>query len=173
VNNFAIPVSLIWIDLGGDHQELAIIPPRGQSSIGLTYTGDYFLVNSGLTGAFMCVFSTAAGGGTYPVDCSWVVDVGDIGPIPQPNRSVIIPPDSPRVLVACGAAPNGNWVVREQYWERQPDSYCLAPGETKAISMSTTSGMQQTSSQQMEIAASLGLSASADGDPYQPVCRRA
>lgn len=120
----------------------------------------------------------------FTVDDTTISTPNDIGPIPVPtycppvpalnppnpplgiyppgtrvaNSTTIIPGDSPRVLVGCGVAPNGNLITREQYWERQGDSICLAGNEKRTVSFTLVSGTQRVSSKEQEVAGSLSSS---------------
>lgn len=163
-NQFEIPVIVTWLNTTGVRLYPQTCAP-GKSLNLNSYVGYYYLITSALTGAFACVVEIVSGVPTYTVGCQSLTAPSDIGPIPQPTAVILIPPDSPRVLVACGTLSNGGFVTREQYWDRQPDSICLAPGETKTYSMTLSSGKQQTSSTQDTVSASLGLSASAGWGP--------
>ncbi|MEE1742034.1 hypothetical protein PUR49_36785 [Streptomyces sp. BE147] len=68
-------------------------------------------------------------------------------------------------LVGCGILPNGNAVIRQQYWQRLPDSYSIGPLETKTVESTVTSGMQQTSSNLTTVEGSVTGSASAGWGP--------
>ena len=130
--------------------------------------GDFFLFSLPTSGAFISVIELTSATG-YHLDNTMLIDPNDIGPIPQPNQTVMVPPNSPRVLVACGTLPptgpgetissTSNYVTREQYWALQGDSYSIVPGETRTISFTVTSGKQETSSEQATVAASVGTSA--------------
>ncbi|MFI7135992.1 hypothetical protein ACIBQ1_60835 [Nonomuraea sp. NPDC050153] len=88
-----------------------------------------------------------------------------IGPYPKPTKTTLIPPDSPRILVACGTTDKNKVVVREQFWKRAAESHTLTPKQTHTIGFSVTSGLEETTSSQQSIAAQLGLSASAGWGP--------
>ena len=85
----------------------------------------------------------------------------NIGSYPLPTKSVPIPNNSPRILVGYGKTSLGNLITREQFWQRAGDSYVLAPGQTKTVSYTVTTGMQQTSSEQSTVAGSLGMNVAA------------
>jgi hypothetical protein len=151
----------------------------------------YYVVTCASTGSLITVLELSANLGpatpTQPVPVpltkATLSAPSDIGPIPVPtssvaaapiepqpptrvpNSTVIVPPDSPRVMVGCGQAANGNAVVREQYWERQSDSICLAGHETKTVSYTVTSGKQQTSSDTITMSASLNSNISGGWGP--------
>ncbi|HEX8396556.1 MAG TPA: hypothetical protein VF644_03975 [Pyrinomonadaceae bacterium] len=94
-----------------------------------------------------------------------ISDQNDIGPIPQPTKDIIIPPNSPSVVVGQGKASNGNPITREQSWQRMPESYTIATGQTRTVGSSTTSGMTQTTSDQITVSSSISSSASAGWGP--------
>lgn len=89
---------------------------------------------------------------------------GEIGPLPKPNSDIIVPPDSARVLVGTGSLDNA-LVVRYQYWHSTGDSYSLPPGDQRTCSVTLTTGMQDTSSDQETVASSTNVSASAGWGP--------
>ncbi len=163
-NHFEIPIVLAWIDLTGGHAKPVVVHPGKTAQLLDCYAGYYYLVTSLWSGAFMCAFNTSQPG-NYPVSCSMLTPPNDIGTIPVPTSSILIPPDSPRVQVGCGTLPNGHLVVREQYWDRLPDSYCLAPSEERTVGTTTMAGKQETSSKEEVLAESLGLSVTAGWGP--------
>lgn len=124
----------------------------------------FFLLTAAYSGGFVCVFQVPGVGGSVQITSDLLLEPNSIGPIPQPNQLQVIPPDSQCVVVGCGMA-GTVCVVREQYWRRLPDSYTIAPGQTKTISFTTVEGMQNTSSSQVTIAAQMGTSASAGWGP--------
>jgi hypothetical protein len=129
-----------------------------------------FIARNQLSGGFLCALVThakdAKGGKlTIPISCDLLVPPNDIGDFPQPSQDTLIPPDSPLVMVACGRLPNGNFITREQYWARQPDSFSLAPHEKKTVTITTTRGLQKTSSNTEKIEASLDVHANAGWGP--------
>ncbi|WP_445516351.1 hypothetical protein [Streptomyces sp. NEAU-174] len=132
--------------------------------------GWYFIFVNYYSGAFAAAYPATAAvpwqGDEYvlTVSSSDLLNPNDIGSPPTPNEAVVIPPDSPRVVVGCGGV-NGNSIAREQYWRRLPSSYCIAKGEQRTENYTTTSGIEVTTSQQSQLAASLGVSASAGWGP--------
>jgi hypothetical protein len=131
--------------------------------------GCYFIFVNYYSGAFAAVYPATA---AVPynnnlilnIECSDLLSPNDIGIPPTPNQDVVIPPDSPRVVVGCGVV-NGNYVAREQYWRRLPESYSLARGQHRTENYTTTSGIEVTTSQQSQLAASVGVGASAGWGP--------
>lgn len=164
-NNTEIPVQLDTISTAGTHISVGTILPGASATAGPLYVGGYNLITSLKTGAFMTVITMVANTTSYSITCGMLCNPNDIGAVPQPNVMVVIPPDSPRVLVACAKLANGNYLTREQYWSLQPDSYCLGPNEQKTVSLTSTSGKQHTSSSETSIATSLGVSASGGWGP--------
>jgi|GEM_PF-2597226 len=168
-----VPVAVFWIDDQGLHSEEGPIlgPQGGKFQWANVQAKNYFLITFPYTGGFVSVVSVVEGVLEYVIDYDSLVDPGAIGPFPVPNRQVIIPPDSPRVVVACGTVagsettPGYHAVVREQYWRRMADSYALAPAETRVVSTTSTSGKQETSSSLESIASTVGVSASAGWGP--------
>lgn len=146
---------------------------------GTDYPPGYYEATVVATGALVDVFDASTATPSVTLDATVLSAPNDIGPIPVPTAriveppskapsgtsSMVVPPDSPRVLVGCGTAPNGNLVLREQYWARQNDSLCLAGNETRTVSYTVTSGMQQTSSDTTTLSASLSSSISGGWGP--------
>lgn len=170
-NELFFPVQVWWLDSQGQRWPWAALP-----AINGSYTqnsppwpapaqaGTWFLVTSTLTGSFVCAFQAQEGNASYTIAASMLCDPNDIGTFPEPTGGIIVPPDSPRVLVGFGFA-NSCLVVREQYWERMSDSYCLARNEVQEFSTITTEGSQSTASSQTDVSTSLGLSGSAGWGP--------
>jgi hypothetical protein len=123
--------------------------------------------NLGYLGSHVATLSSPNDIGPIPVPTS-SVPAGTIHPQPStpvPNSTMIVPPDSPRVLVGCGTTPNGNYITREQYWERQSDSVCLAGNESRTVSFTVTEGKQETSSQEETVSKSLSAGVSGGWGP--------
>lgn len=107
---------------------------------------------------------------TYEIGQASLVLPNDIGPYPAATASRPIPSDSGRVVVGCGKVtvwtegevpiPQERTIVREQYWRRLGTSYSVAPGETRTLSVSRTTGMSQSSTKSDTLAESVGISAS-------------
>lgn len=144
--------------------------------------GWYYRITSVLTGGLIQVLYEGSalwrtGSSSVSVGPQNLNKPNDAGPIPLPsvdyndaqifpsnlrqqNSTVLLPTDSARVLVGVGKASNHNLIVREQYWERHPDSTCLAGGEKRTVSVTTSQGKQQTSSTSETVSASIDASAS-------------
>jgi hypothetical protein len=141
------------------------VVPAGYAVNFWVANGDYISWSCRHTGSFIGVCAISSSTTSVFFGPNAMVDPNDIGLPPQPTSEVIIPPDSPRVLVAAGLLQNRNRTIREQYWRRLPESYTIAPGETQTVSSTSTSNMQQTSSSTDTVSASLGASASAGWGP--------
>jgi len=129
---------------------------------------DYYVIQSTLTGAFMMVVQLLSNS-TDPVDISqdMLCNPNDIGEIPQPSQNFLLPPNTPGVVVGIGLLPGSQLVItREQFWARSGDSYSLGPGETREISFTQTSGMQNTSSSQDVVNKSINASGSVGWGPF-------
>lgn len=151
---------------GGNTPIILDTPQNKFSTSNILFEGDILLFVAAHSGGFVGVIALTDSSQMQAVITSeYQSGPNDIGPVPSPTKQVLIPPDSPRVVVGSGVVAGQNSVVREQYWKRLPDSYSLAPGAKKQVSYTLTTGMQSTTSQQDTISASLGLSASAGWGP--------
>ncbi|MFE7189376.1 hypothetical protein [Kitasatospora sp. NPDC057541] len=126
----------------------------------------YFVAKAGYSGAFAAVWCAAEDNAAVTLTGRDLRDPDDVGETPVPTRSVIVPPNGPRILVGAGTLPNGNPVTREQFWQRLPESYSLAAGEEKAVNHTQTQGMQSNSSDTRTVTASVSASASAGWGPF-------
>jgi hypothetical protein len=117
------------------------------------------------TGGFVGAMSCNTSSSFQTLLPSFMPSPNDIGPIPKPTGTTLIPADSPRVVVGCGTLDKGV-VVREQFWRLLPQSYSLAPSETKMVGFSRTSGVQQVSSSIKTVAATVGANVSAGWGPF-------
>ncbi|MFD0258148.1 hypothetical protein ACFXKJ_12240 [Kitasatospora indigofera] len=142
-----------------------VIPAGGTSMTQADPTaGWYFLFTAAYSGAFVAVFETPESGDVTITNYA-VLEPNDIGKFPKPSADVVIPTDSPRIVVGCGLLPNGNTVIREQLWQRLPDSYSIAPGQTKEVNFSVTSGVQSSSSDLSTLEKSVAATAKAGWGP--------
>lgn len=158
-NRTCVPLCLYLLSTGGEHYSAQTTPdqysPQGTIALIANAEGSYTREDPGkewywvftnlYTGAFAAACQTPASGSVTIMSFD-LLDPNDIGLPPKPDDHVIIPSDSPPIMVGCGDLENGNVVVREQYWQRLPDSYSIGPGESKTVSNTVTSGMQQTTS---------------------------
>lgn len=166
-NNLPIPLNMYYLDAQGYRVFLKTIPAKSKSvTIKNAKINDWLLFTVPGSGAFVRVLRISPNQTKYLVNFPQLTAPFDIGPIPQPTKSQYIPQDSSSILVACGTLPNGNTVTREQYWHLQGDSYSLAPGESRTISYTVTTGKQNTSSTQAQISTQVGFSGS---DGWGPV----
>src|SRR5262245_45695841 len=94
---------------------------------------------------------------------------GDIGPVPVPSPEIPIPNDSPSVLVGAGRGTDADgrptYMTRSQFWKRLGDSLTLAPNETVTTGYTSTTGIQETSSQEDTVAKSVDASLEAGWGP--------
>ncbi|MFI6417438.1 hypothetical protein ACIBG6_08495 [Streptomyces sp. NPDC050842] len=177
VNDTPLALDLFWIDYVGDHagnsdsgwrvgyQGALLEANGGRTTLGCN-PENYWLIKTRHSGAFVSVIEATTANRFVSLSGSDLLDPNDIGGIPEPSDSVIIPPDGPAVLVGMGELPNGNVVTREQFWQRLPDSYSLAPGETRLVNFTITTGMQQSSSDTKTATDSVSASASAGWGPF-------
>ncbi len=168
-NTLASPISVFWLDPSGRRSFVCGVRPSGASVVEIqAQPGDYFIATCGLTGAFVGVVTIAE----KSADNSYVFSAGsltapfDIGPLPVSTADTPIPGDSPAVVVGSGQLNNRNIVIRTQCWQRSPDSFCLAPGETRQVTLTITEGRQDTSSDVESATSSVSASASAGWGPF-------
>ena len=135
---------------GGNIPYLLDTPQNAFGTSNVLAEGDIILVVSAHSGGFVSVIELAdSSQKELVITSNYLSDPNDIGPVPVPTKQVLIPSDSPRVVVGSGQVPTANNVpqnsiVREQYWKLLPDSYSLAPGATKQVSFTLTTGMEST-----------------------------
>ncbi|WP_426750265.1 hypothetical protein [Myxococcus sp. Y35] len=163
-NNLPVDAQLFYLTEDGSRCAMGVLP-AGYAANFWVANGDYVSWSCRHTGSFIGVCAITSSTDSVYFGPNYMTPPNDIGMPPQPTSEVIIPPDSPRVLVAAGLLMNRNRTVREQYWRRLPESYTIAPGETQTVSTTSTSNMQQTSSSTETVSASLGASASAGWGP--------
>jgi hypothetical protein len=164
----AIQAGLLLPD-GAVYPRLQVNP--GEAKVGLQQPINWYYVLWGLDGSLAAVF----GGVQPPQDLSIRIgpaelsSPGDIGPVPTPSTDILIPNDSPSILVACAkgktASNEDTYMTRSQFWKRSGDSMSLAPTETVTTSYTSTTGIQETSSDTKTVATSLNASASAGWGP--------
>lgn len=164
-NKLPIPVLMSWVNADNRLRGTQTIPPGKTRSFVNTWNGLKLVLNNALSGSFCAVFECSDTKTTQVLEIEDLTAPNRIGPVPQPSAEMMIPTDTPRITVGVNELPNGNFIVREQYWQRMPDSYTLVPGEEETVSITTTSGKQTTSSTSTEVGASSGLSASAGWGP--------
>ena len=166
-NSTEVAVSLFGVNADASIYYYATLQPGESLTIQYFYVGQYDIIKTAATGAFMMVITDAdcQSSGVMNIDCSMLTDPNDIGALPSPNSDVVIPVNSPSVLIGCGTLPSGNTVTREQYWRLLPASFSLAKGEKRTVSFTETAGLQQTSSSQESVSKSVSASASAGWGP--------
>jgi hypothetical protein len=94
---------------------------------------------------------------------------GDIGPVPAPSVEIPIPNDSPSVLVGTGIGKDSvgtsTYLTRSQFWKRSGDSITLAPHQEMTTGYTSSTGIQETSSDTKTVAAAVNASVSAGWGP--------
>ncbi|MFJ3833162.1 hypothetical protein ACIPWI_35180 [Streptomyces sp. NPDC090046] len=176
-NRTCVPLSLYLLSTGGEHYSARGTPDQyspedtmALAANGGSYTREdpgtkwCWVFTNLYTGAFAAACETPESG-SVTITSFDLLDPNDIGLPPKPDDYVIIPSDSPPIMVGCGELENGNGVVREQYWRRLPDSYSIGPLESKTVSNTVTSGMQQTTSALETVEGSVMGSTSAGWGP--------
>ncbi|MEV0531964.1 hypothetical protein [Kitasatospora sp. NPDC050463] len=179
VNDTPVHLDLFWINDEGDHVGYnragkewrpgypgVTVDPGGGSFLIACEVGTYWIAKVTYSGAFVSVIDTWDGPEVAVLSGLHLLDPNNIGGVPEPNSRVIIPPDGPGILVGAGVLPNRNTVTREQFWQRLPDSYSLAPHETRAVNFTISTGMQQSSSNTKTAADSVSTSARAGWGPF-------
>jgi hypothetical protein len=159
-----------WIDLYrvdqlGRRHLVAHLPFDNTGYSVAAFDGERFVLGPYHTGGFVAAIEIKSGVNDYRITSYDLASPYDIGPVPQPNQRILIPPDSTRVVTGLGLHSTDALIVREQYWSRLGESYMLAPLEKKTVSYTTSSGMQQTSSEQDTINKSLSVGVSAGWGP--------
>lgn len=170
VNLLPIPISVARKSEDGHMSPLPDdIPPKGRSKpLSDGAVGQRYVVTAAHTGALCNVFDVTKDraeacrdGG--PLELFARAELlrrpNDVEIYPEPNNEMIIPPDSPRMLVGVGTI-GEPVVLREQFWRRGDDSYSLAPNEERTVSVTHTSGRDETSSDVETTSAAISASAS-------------
>ena len=120
-------------------------------------------------GSLAAVFPPPAGNSPITVGAANLSSPGDIGPVPTPTAEIPIPNDSPSVLVGAArgldSAGGRTTITRAQFWKRSGDSVTLAPNEKLSTSYSSTTGIQETSSNEETVSKAVNGSLSAGWGP--------
>lgn len=167
-NNLMVPLMAgILIPDGSVYPLMGVAP--GKSALKLAPVNWYWLLWA-RDGSLAAVYAGVPTGNlSLTIGPSDLSDPGDIGPVPVPTADVIIPNDSPSVLVGCGQARDKDgkptYLTRAQFWKRSGDSITLAPSESVMTSYTSMTGIQETSSTTETVATSLNASASAGWGP--------
>lgn len=130
--------------------------------------GDSLVLTTQKTGAFVAALRPNAEWNDITISHEQLNAPNDVGPPPAPYANRPVPPASEAVLVGISAGDlgyTGTVVMREQFWRLRSESCTLAPGETRQINYTETSGSQSTSSDQATLAGALGGSVSAGWGP--------
>jgi len=155
-NELPAPVTVARVSEDGHLSPLpADVPPNGKSKpLEDGAAGQKYVVTAAQTGAFCTAFEikedhaeAAREGSTLDlfVRADLLIRPNDVAQYPEPDKVMIIPRDSPRILVGVGTI-GERVVLREQFWRRGDDSYSLAPNEERTVSVTHTSGRDETSS---------------------------
>ena len=171
-NCLDVPVQLGYITQSGQMSSIFTKQPGQSGTVTQTGPGWYFYVINQYTGSFVSAFEYSADfPDTLKIDSYFLLLPNDIGEIPAPSSAAVggkdpagtnaplIPASSPRVLVGTSVLPNGNIIVRDQFWALQHESFSLAPGETQEASYTVNSGKQDTSSISADVSTSLNANA--------------
>ena len=100
-----------------------------------------------------------------------LIDPNDIGGLPIPRGSTLIPSDSGKFVVGAGLfdlpPPKSKKVVliHEQFWRRSPSSFTMAPKSKKSVALVITTGRTETTSTCEQIKANLGIDVSGGWGP--------
>jgi hypothetical protein len=175
-NSLAMPISLYHLTTKGEQkpvkdvnkQDVVLFPGATSAQVN-TLSNTWYFFRSTVSGAFVTLLQgedstnppLLPSGTPINITQSYLQPPNDIGKIPAPLAERPVPGNSPNVVIGAGLLPNGNIVVREQYWALAPDSYMLEVGADRTVSTTNVTGMQRTSSTTEEFAASISASASA------------
>ncbi|SOC22322.1 hypothetical protein [Stappia indica] len=167
-NNLPVRIAVYNATNAGTRQLLGHVEPGSNGPVTGT-DGDYLVIASAISGSFISAYALNTSESSYTVDNSVLTTPNDIGSIPVPTTDVLVPVNSPLVMVAISTiSPDGsttNYITREQFWNLQGDSYSLAVGESRTVSYTIVSGRQTTSSTQDTVGASIGVDAHAGWGP--------
>ncbi|MBS0535882.1 MAG: hypothetical protein JSR72_17660 [Proteobacteria bacterium] len=174
-NQLPCAIQVYFVTSSGYRSYVGKINAQSNAPLSGAIVGDYYIFLLPQSGAFISAIEIASGVTSYYVANTSLIDPNDIGAIPQPTQTILVPPNSPSVLVSIGTIPptppnqaapaSASVVTREQYWALQGDSYSIVPGESRTTSFTVTSGKQETSSDQATVSSSLGLSAGGGWGP--------
>jgi hypothetical protein len=131
---------------------------------------NYYWLIWALDGSLAAAFQGVPSGAlTITIGATDLSAPGDIGPVPTPWAEVPIPNDSPSVLVGTGKGADSEgratYMTRSQFWKRSGDSITLAPGQKVTTGYTSTTGIQETSSQEETVAKSVNASLAAGWGP--------
>jgi hypothetical protein len=167
-----VELSIKYVDSEGRWHDVLVVSSQYSSNVLPANDNDRFVITDNFSDAWVGAFQVPVGGfanNSFVIDDSLLVTPNDLGPVPQPTATTLIPQDSYPILVGCSRVnlPNNTSVsmIRYQYWHRGDDSYSLGVGEEQTITTSTTTGIISTSSTLETVAASLDMSVSAGWGP--------
>lgn len=179
----AIQVGMI-IDTDPDHPDpyigpTKIVDPCSSTNVKDWYRGPMpsnarFIVTLPYTGAFVKPIQldpSHTGDYTFYIDHRFLNKPNRIGNPPASDKGMLIPTDSSKICVGIGSfkgkGGQDGLVIREQYWKMTSESHVLDVGETRTVSIRTQYGVQDTSTDQNTMAASINASASGGWGPIQ------
>jgi hypothetical protein len=176
-NNLPGLVGLMMIDNSGhltnNPQPILLGPeftsPNNEFTLTDVYTKSLpirFRVFLGHSGSFIGTLEFDATQPDLIIDQDMLIQPNHIGDPPKPGNGMIIPTDGPKICVGLAkkvvnTSSTPLIIVREQYWKLTSESHVLDAGEVRSVSFRTSYGVQDSSSEQQTVAASLSLSASA------------
>lgn len=163
-NETTLRISLYSLDVQGKRRFRGTLEP-GKLGEENAFARQAWVINTAHSDAFITAFRAARANDTVVIDYSVLTEPNNIGEPLAPSATMLIPPDSPRVLVGYGLADNDYGVTREQYWRRSADSFSLPPRSEKVVRVSVTNGMESTSSSLEDISKNTGASLSAGWGP--------
>ncbi|MDR6128046.1 hypothetical protein [Sphingomonas sp. SORGH_AS_0438] len=140
---------------------MGLIDPHSKDYSFEVLDKSYFIWKERSTGAFVHLIEVDSEAGKLDVSIPFhcLLRPGEIGDLPKPEKDIMIPANSSKVAVSCGAI-SGGYIVRYQYWKCTENSYCLPDGVSRTVTLNLTSGMTNMSSKEEVI--SQAVSSSAD-----------
>lgn len=167
VSKVPFPLLVFRSSTDGDLEPLApLLRPYDSLWVFGADSGTVLTVTSAPTGGIVSVVRVRDGADRYVLTDLALAAPNGIGLPPEPRPpAVLVPGDSPRVVVGAGWRRDGAILVREQYWRRGSQSVTLMPGESRTSSVTQTSGVEQSSALEEAQSQTYGASASAGWGP--------
>ena len=169
-NQLGVPVLAGFLATDGSVYPGFLIPASSTET--RTRTVNWYWLIWALDGSLAAVFEGAtppANSLSITIGAAGLSVPGDIGPVPAPSVEMPIPNDSPSILVAAGHSRDAvgapTYMTRAQFWKRSGDSLTLAPNEQVTTGYTSTTGLQETSSDTKTVAESVNASLSAGWGP--------
>ncbi len=163
-NETTLRISLYSLNAQGKRKFRGTLEP-GKTGEESAFERQAWVITTTHSDAFITSFRAARANDTVIIDYTVLTEPNNIGEPLAPTPTMLIPPDSPRVLVGFGLTDNDYGVTREQYWRRGSDSFSLPPRSEKVVRLSVTNGMESTSSSLEDISQNVGASLSAGWGP--------